>query len=283
MTRATTADSVEVAVHDLGGTGPPLLLAHATSFHGLVWRPLAASLTGSFRCISFDARGHGDSALPPDGDFDWNGLALDALAVVDACGLEAPFGLGHSSGGSALLLAEQARPGTFRALYCFEPVVVPVEPPLGRDPGNWLAAAARRRRQAFDSREAALAHYSSKPALAALARDALEAYVEHGFEDVGDGTVRLRCRPETEAQVHEMASAHDCFSHLPEVSCPVRLACGSASDAIGPAGMEALASRLPQGRTEVLPGLGHLGPLEDPPAVAGSARRFFSEVLAAST
>ncbi|MBA2436887.1 MAG: alpha/beta hydrolase, partial [Acidimicrobiia bacterium] len=40
--RVTTTDGVDIAVHDLGGRGRPLVLAHATGLHGLVWQPLAA-------------------------------------------------------------------------------------------------------------------------------------------------------------------------------------------------------------------------------------------------
>ena len=43
---------MEVQVHDLGGDGPDLLLAHGTGLHGLVFAPLVRHLTGSFRCWS---------------------------------------------------------------------------------------------------------------------------------------------------------------------------------------------------------------------------------------
>ena len=269
----TTSDAVAVAVHDLGGTGPSLVLAHATGFHGLVWRPVAWGLAPRFHCVAFDHRGHGGSGLPPGLDFDWRGLGLDVLAVVDGLSLDAPLGAGHSAGATALLLAEQARPGTFRALYCYEPVVVPADPPLGPDPDSWLAAAARRRRETFASRHEAYRNYASKPPLADLDEAALRAYVDHGFEDREDGTVALKCRPEHEALIAEMATAHDCFSRLGMVACPVMLAVGGATEGIGRT-TAAVAGRLPRAETEVLSGLGHLGPLQDPRSVAASVTRF---------
>lgn len=275
--RVATPDGVDIAVHDLGGAGPTLVFAHATGFHGLVWKPVADRLADAFRCISLDQRGHGDSGPPPDGDFDWRGFGRDILAVVDDLGLAPPLGVGHSSGGTAMLLAEQARPGTFRALYCYEPVVIPVDPPLGRDMSNWLAAAARRRRDNFGSTEEAYAAYAAKAPFAAWAPEALAAYVDHGFSDRSDGSVGLKCRPEDEALVYEMATANDGFARLAEITCPVLMAGGAESDAVVPAQIEALARRLPQARTESLAGLGHLGPMEDPAAVAESIRRFFRE------
>ena len=269
----TAPDGVRVVVHLLGGDGPPLLLCHATGFHGLVWWPLAERLAGRFRCLAPDLRGHGDSAEPPGLQLDWSGFATDALAVVDGLGLEQPFGAGHSSGATALLLAEEARPGTFRALYCFEPVIVPADPPLGRDPDNWLSQRARARRATFASRPEALGHYAARSPLSEIDPGVLRAYVEHGLEDVADGGVRLKCRPEHEALVYEMATAHDCFTHLSRVRCLVTLVRGGRSEAYRPKLFEELADRLARSRSEVLPELSHLGPLEDPDAVAGSILR----------
>ncbi len=277
-TTVITSDGVGVAVHDLGGNGRPVVMAHATGLHGLVWAPAATALGDEFRCVSFDQRGHGRSDHPPDHDFDWHGFGRDVVAVIDGLGLERPFGVGHSSGAAGLLLAEEATPGTFAALYCYEPIVVPADPPLGRDEANWLAVGARRRRDRFESRQQAYEHYRSKGLFAHWDDAALRLYVDHGFDDDPDGGVRLACRPESEALVYEMATANDCFARLGEVRCPVMLAQGSHSDGLAPATVEAMQGRLAQVTTEVLAGLRHFGPLEDPSRVAASIRSFLHTV-----
>lgn len=272
----TTPDGVRVAVHAFGGDGPAVVLVHAAGLHGRVWQPLARRLLPDFRCLAPDLRGHGDSGRPPGGDFDWRGFAADVLAVVDGLGLGRPFGVGHSSGATALLLAEQARPGTFAALYCYEPVVVPADPPLGPDPDSWLAEVARRRRARFASRPEALGHYAARPPLSALAPDVLAAYVTHGFAETADGGVVLKCRPEDEAAVYVMATAHDCFANLPNVACPVTVAYGGRSQATAPRHVGQLTALLPRGEVAEHPELDHLGPLEDPASVASSIRRTFA-------
>ena len=208
-----TPDGVDIAWYDLadetgaGHGGRPVLLCHATGFHGHVWLPTAERLgAAGFHCYSFDERGHGDSGRPADGDFAWTGFATDALAVIEAAGLggRRPLAAGWSCGGALLLLAEQRMPATFRSLYLFEPVVPPIEwstPPFDMPAENPLAAGARRRREVFPTRQAAYDNYASKPPLERAAREALRAYVDFGFDDLPDGTVRLKCRGEDEAAI----------------------------------------------------------------------------------
>jgi pimeloyl-ACP methyl ester carboxylesterase len=274
MRRIPSTLGVEVAAYELGGDGPPLLFAHATGFHGHVWTPLFSSLADAFRGFTFDERGHGDSTSPEGRNFDWHGFADDVLAVIDSFGLDRPFAVGHSGGGAAVLLAEIARPGTFRALYCFEPIVFPAGAALPHE-DNPLSQGALRRREVFASKDDAYANFSAKPPFSALHPDALRAYVDWGFDDVADGTVRLKCHREDEAEVYRMAPVHDAFAHLGDVRCPVTLACGARSDTITPAVLAMQAEQMPSARTEVLDGLGHFAPLEDPAAVAASIRRAF--------
>jgi pimeloyl-ACP methyl ester carboxylesterase len=249
------------------------MLVHATGFHGRVLSPLARSLSGHFHCVAPDLRGQGESESPTDLDFNWEGFGADVLTALDALGLEGLVGVGHSCGGAALLLAEQARPGTFSSLYCFEPVVFPSEKPPSPDLSEPLARGARQRREIFSSRAEAYANYASKPPLETFDADVLAAYVEFGFEDLPDGTVRLRCRGENEARIYENGFRHCAFSRLGLIECPVVLACGGESYDFTPGAMGLLAERLPNGRVEVLAGLGHFGPLEQPGAVAESVIR----------
>jgi pimeloyl-ACP methyl ester carboxylesterase len=261
---------VGIAYYDFGGSGPDLVLAHATGFCGAVLGPLAEKLGDRFRCIAFDERGHGLSDRPGDGDFGWYGFAADVGAVVDRLELERPAGFGHSCGAAALLLAEQARPGTFSGLYCYEPIMYPDDRPLVPGFGsNPLAAGALRRREGFGSREEARRNYASKAPFDRLHPDVLAAYVDNGFDEGPDG-IRLRCRRDDEAQVFAHGMAHGAFGHLDEIGCPVTLAGGEVTDAIGPPFLRSMAVRLAGSTVEVLAGLGHFGPLEDPGALARS-------------
>ncbi len=271
------ADAGSLTVHDWGGAGSPVLLAHPTGFHGRCWAPVAARLVAAGRRVwSFDFRGHGNSDPSPDG-YHWDGFARDVLAVIAHLGLAGDAALlpaGHSKGAAALLLAEEERPGTFARLWCYEPIIFPSDEPLAPQEDFFLAESARRRRAVWDSPEDALAAYGSKPPLDVLDRDALHAYVEYGLRPRDDGTFELKCRPDDEAAVYSMGMAHGAWRRLGEVQCPTVIACGELTDAIGPKLAGMITARIPRGRLEVVPGLGHFGPMQDPDAIVASMLAF---------
>jgi pimeloyl-ACP methyl ester carboxylesterase len=266
-----SSDGVTVVAWDHGGTGPPVVFCHATGFHGRYWDPACRRLAAHFRCIAIDLRGHGDSVLPVGASVEWHGMADDVLAVVDALALGPGLrAVGHSMGGASIVIAELARPGTFARAWLCEPIIVPPEGwPVERPEGpNALAEAARRRREVFASREEAYERYAARPPFAACDPEALRAYVQHGFRDLPDGTVILKCRGAVEAAVFEQ-SRHDAFERLGVVQTEVVVA--ASGDGQPPALAASLvAGALPNGRLEELPELTHFAPMEDPGRVAAS-------------
>jgi pimeloyl-ACP methyl ester carboxylesterase len=271
-------DGVALAAYDFGGDGPPLLLAHATGLHAHTLRQMVIHLRATFHCYTFDERGHGRSEAPASGDFDWYRFADDARAVTRALGLERPAAFGHSCGGALLLLAEQTHPGSWAAIYGFEPVVPRpgMYPPDTGIDANPLAVGALKRRAVFPDRQAAYDNFAAKPPFSDVDPAALRDYVDHGLVDQPDGTVALACRPESEAATYAFASRHRAWDELDRVECPVTVGCGSLSTHFDPTHNAEVARRLPRGSVDVLDGLGHFGPMERPALVATSVLRALS-------
>jgi len=278
--RSSTVDSTDgviLAVHDFGGSGPDLLLCHATGMHGMVWAPVADHLTAEFRCVALDFRGHGDSTRPDDGSLVWAGMADDVMAVVDGLGLTAPrYAAGWSMGGCALTLAGIARPGLWRAAWAMEPIIFGEASAemVGGGRGNRLADSARHRREVFASRDEAFANYAAKPPFDSADPVSLRAYVDHGFEDRPDGTVRLKCRGETEARVFEN-SVTGTGDRLAELDVPFTVV--ASGDGFPPALVAPwVADHLPAGTLERMDDLTHFAPMQDPARVAASIARAVS-------
>ena len=60
-TLISSTDGVTIAMHDFGGTGSPILLSHATGFHGHCMKPIADGLKSSHHVAALDHRGYGDA------------------------------------------------------------------------------------------------------------------------------------------------------------------------------------------------------------------------------
>ncbi len=267
-----SGDGVKLTLRMMGGSGPDLLVCHATGFHGLAYRPLAKCLEEDFRVWALDFRGHGSSGPAPDDDYAWSGMGADVAACAAAIGSERLYGFGHSMGGAALLMAEQSRPGTFAGLFLYEPIVLP-RGFFDAPNANPLAAGARNRREVFNSRAEALARYSSRSPLGVMRADALAAYVEGGFVELPDGRVRLACSAETEARTFE-ASGGLPTEEAAGISVPAAVAAGTVAGVPNPGAFApAVADALPQGRFLSFESLGHFGPLEAPGVVAAAAAR----------
>jgi pimeloyl-ACP methyl ester carboxylesterase len=268
ITYVPSTNGVNVAVHDFGGTGEPLVILHATGFHGRAYVPMANVLTRHFHVLAVDLRGHGATNAPDDGNFAWNGMVTDLLAVVDALDLGGFHGFGHSMGGAVTIAAEVARPGLLKSAYVFEPIVMNADWLVARGDGNPMSGPARKRREVFPNRAEALARYASRMPLGLLRADVLWAYVEYGFVDLPDGTVQLACRAESEARTFE-GNDKITIDEVGGITTPVTVATGTLSAGDAPDKLaEPLARALQRGRFISYPHIGHFGPFQEPERIA---------------
>ena len=258
-----------IALHCLGGDGPPLLFVHATGFNARTYGPFIESFLPHFTVWGPDLRAHGWSTPPADGDYEWTSLAADLLVVVDHLGISAGEldCVGHSVGAATILLADAMRPGLIRRMYGYEPVMW--RPGEAFEQGeNPLIAGARKRREVFESRAEALERFSARPPFSQCRADALHSYVMHAFEDLDDGTVRLRCRGRDEAETYdgERVSTSDRIA-----GCKAKVVLGKGMDqGFGNLG-EPAAEVLSNVKSVSYPDLGHFGPLEAPNRLASDA------------
>ena len=259
-----------VAVHDLGGDGEPLLICHATGFCGRAYEPLATALAERHHVFAVDLRGHGDSPPPPDLDFGWQSMTADVRAAARAISPGPIHAIGHSLGGAVALQTQATYADVFATAYLYEPIVV--EPGRFLPNRNPMADSARCRTEVFTSKEAALWHYANRTQLGGLSAASLAAYVDHGFETLPDGRIRLKCRAEWEARTFE-ATGGITTQTVAGASIPVVVAVGdepgSPLVALGPGIIDALENA----RLLVYDRFGHFGPLQPP-------RRIVADVFA---
>ncbi|MFQ5948011.1 MAG: alpha/beta fold hydrolase [Acidimicrobiia bacterium] len=265
--RIESFDGTVLAFEARPGRGrDALCLVHATGFCKETWQPVIEELDedGAAPLVLIDQRAHGDSAVP-EPPYDWWDLGRDVIAVLSAVPERVGAGAGHSSGATALAMAELLAPGSFEALVLIEPIILP--PPFRRLEDNRLSAASLRRRRSFPSAQEALENFLGKEAFAGWDRRALEAYVQGGFE-LADGAWTLKCPPQAEAEFYRGATAHGAWDRIGEIRCPVVVVAGEQSESHVLPFVERQVRRFPQAELVIVPGATHFVPMEQPAAVA---------------
>jgi pimeloyl-ACP methyl ester carboxylesterase len=282
-----SVDGVTAVAYDFGGVGQPFVIGHATGLHAHMYAPLIALLRERFHCYAVEVRGQGAATIPVDGNFSWLRLTEDFSVGLDALGLSGRgdvLGMGHSQGGYSVLSSALARPGTFAAIFAFEAVIMPVEFDQAQG-DNLMAAAARRRREIFDSKQAAYDNFRAKPPFSGIDDDCLRAYVEYGFEanpdptDSAESSVRLRCRASSEADLFQNARTHF-FTRLGEITCPTTIGCSDLTGEHFKIATASQAEAIPHGRLRTFAGRSHFGPFERVPAFVSETVSLFDEMAA---
>lgn len=254
-----------------GAASPLLLLSHGTGLCKELWRPVVSGLRDlgvTAQTLAWDTRGHGRAPaleIPAS----WWTFGTDLVGLIDQLEgtgrlPESVVGVGHSMGGTVLVMAELLRPGTFTGLVLIEPVLLP--PPFERNPYGPLAQGAIRRRPVFDSREELVETYLDKPLFQRWHPEVFDAYIEYGFREVPEG-LALRCPREVEADLFSTGAECGAFARLDELSPPVHLIVTDESGMLGPS-FTILPEVLPDVTTTYMAGENHLVPMERPDLVA---------------
>lgn len=151
--------------HDLTGAGevslaadvaglkdaPPVLLLHGGGQTRHSWRKALVELAAAgYQTVAFDARGHGDSQWPTDGDYSLGALCADLRKVVDTLGTTPPALIGASLGGITSIVTAAQHPGLASAL-----VLVDVVPRLEMEGVTAIHTFMSAHPDGFDSLEAA--------------------------------------------------------------------------------------------------------------------------------
>ncbi|MDQ1041571.1 3-oxoadipate enol-lactonase [Streptomyces sp. V3I8] len=236
------------------GSGTPVVLIHGFTFDHRMWRHQVRSLREDFRVVTYDCRGFGRSSTPvgPYSHHD------DLRHLLRHLGIARPHVVGLSMGGRIALNHALARPDAPRSLVL-----------IGTDVGGFPFG--------FDW-DAGLAGVSTAAAKA--------MWLRHGLFDP------VRARPEAWRLVQAMVDGYSgwhwrngdmrvpadtgALARLAEIRTPVDVAVGALDLADFHEIAGVLAARIPHARHTVLPGVGHLAPLEDPPAVNALLRRAFT-------
>jgi len=236
------------------GAGEPLLLIQGMSGTHLTWGdPFLSRLEADFDCVVFDNRGIGNSEVVSE-PFTIGDLAGDAVAVMDAAGLETAHVLGISMGGMvaqelALAHPERLRSLTLGCTYCGGPGSSLIAP---EDAGPLLEAMGSGN---LDRVLEAMYAVNLSPAFRAD---------ESHYADFTAMASALPARQQTVQMQIQALYGHDTQARLAEIAAPTLVVHGTEDKMIPVANGELIASLIPGARLEVFDGVGHLFWWEQP-------------------
>src|SRR6185437_200894 len=116
MTDVTTSDGVRLYA-EATGSGLPVLFIHEFAADHRGWSRQVGALSGTFRCVTYAARGYPPSEVPPDpGRYNYLRQADDAVDVLDAFGIARAHVVGLSMGGYCALQLGLRYPGRVASL-----------------------------------------------------------------------------------------------------------------------------------------------------------------------
>ncbi|MFF0343197.1 alpha/beta fold hydrolase [Kribbella sp. NPDC004875] len=236
MPQATASDGTRIA-YQVRGEGQPVVLLAGQSNNHTWWDPIRADFAATYRTITLDWRGTGDSGKP-DEVYTTAGFADDVVAVLDDLGLDRAHIYGTSMGGRVaqwLAINHPERVGAL-ILGCTSP---------GAAHGHERSQAIRRALADPAKTDRVLLELMYTPDW--LARNPGPYHV------LGDASMPAYAKGR-----HLVASnRHDAWDGLPGITAPTLVLHGG-DDIFSPAAnAQLLAERIPGARVEVIAGARH--------------------------
>ncbi|HWF79660.1 MAG TPA: alpha/beta hydrolase [Streptosporangiaceae bacterium] len=111
-------NGIQIHYTDTGGDGPVVVLSHGLLMDHSMFDRQVEALSGQYRVITWDERGHGATATP--GPFTYWDSAKDVLALLDHVGVDVAVLGGMSQGGFLSLRAALLEPRRVRALILID-------------------------------------------------------------------------------------------------------------------------------------------------------------------
>ncbi|MBN7798108.1 alpha/beta fold hydrolase [Parahaliea mediterranea] len=257
---------MEDRLESFGGSGTPLVFAHANGYPPGSYRQFLAPLAEHCEVIGYCHRPLW-SNQPAPLRANWHLFARDLVDTLERRAAGPVWMMGHSLGAVVSLLAALKRPALFQGLVLLDPVFLPSRQALSvrLAPHKTLrrlpmVRKALGRPHRFGDTAEAFEFHRGKRAFAGMSDAVLWDYVRAGTRTAGTG-VELAWSPAWEAAVY--TSAPLVWPRLLRMRLPTLGLRGETSDVLSAAALRRWARLQPNAELHTCPG-GHLLPLERP-------------------
>jgi len=256
QTQAFTGSSQNQLMADVGGdtNEAAVVLLHGGGQTRHSWGPAQRELIAAgYHAVSLDARGHGESAWMPDGNYALDSLVDDVRAVVAQIG-KRPVLIGASMGGVCAMIACGRDPSLASAL-----VLVDVAPTLELAGIELIHRFMKANPDGFASLEEAADAIAAYNPLRPRPRSTQG--LQKNLRLRADGRWHWHWDPkmfESNYQTKLALMQAQMIDAASRITIPVLLLRGKESDVLGPQGVAELQALLPQLTFVDIAGAGHM-------------------------
>lgn len=252
---------VSLEVEESGVGDLTLVFLHYWGGTHRTWSKVAGELRASYRIVTYDMRGWGESGAAESG-YSIAALADEATALIEYLGLSRYALIGHSMGGKVAQLVASRNPQGLVALV----LVAPATPA----PTHLPEEARQQQIHAYDNRESVLQTIAF---LSATAPD--PETIEQIVQDSLSGT------PEAKLAWPTSAILEDISLEVSKIAVPTLVLAGELDrlDSVEQHRREVIA-RISGTRLEIIPDSGHLLPTDQPVRTARAIDRFLGQLPA---
>jgi pimeloyl-ACP methyl ester carboxylesterase len=254
-----TSGTASIAVDDRGdGPATTALLLHAGVTDKRSWVPLIDLLGSQRRCIAYDSRGYGETTASPE-DVSLTG---DAIAVLDACGVDRAVVVAASMGGRTAIDLTLAHPDRVAALVLIGSAV---SGSPGGDP-DLIPPEQQRLLAAVDAAEAVHDLAEVNRLEAWLWLDGAAAPEGRVSGEVRELFLAMNATALAAPDLGELIRPEPAWRRLEQITCPTLVIVGSLDLDDVRHDARALADRIEGARLVELAGTAHLPHMETDPA-----------------
>jgi 3-oxoadipate enol-lactonase len=248
--------------YTVDGAGPWLVMSHSLACNSAMWREQVELLSGRFKVLRYDTRGHGQTDAPA-GSYTLDMLADDAKGLLDALGVREAHWIGISMGAMIGQTLALKHPPTLRSL-------VLADTTSRNPPEAWPMWKERI--------EVAEAKGMEATVESTLARWFTEPYRKARPDRIAPIASMIRATP----VAGYVGCCHaipriDLTARLKEIRVPV-LAITGAEDAAAP-GTRAIHENIPGSELVVIPSASHIANIEQPEAFNQALSRFYDRIV----
>jgi pimeloyl-ACP methyl ester carboxylesterase len=262
------------------GSGPSIIMLHATGFLPWLWHPIARELNSqqSFDIVSPYFCDHRETD-PNKGGLHWALLAQDLYRMCLQLNIKKPLLIGHSMGAVVATLSHTVYKLQAKRMILIEPIFLPdpyyqTMTPVEQHP---LAGKSIRRRNFWKDKNEAYQYLRSKTFFQNWDEEMLQLYIRHGMMASDDGGLTLTCSPKREAALFMGGMHHNPWPLLDQIQCPTLIIEGGTSENQQVIDLKKATNMIPQGTYQRVEKAGHLIPMEFPVACLGMFLKFIDK------